>query len=66
MSKSPEMEAILDGLLKRMGKPTRDMGVCVMCGKKPTGFNDEVSEREWGISRMCQVCQDEVFGGGDE
>ena len=64
--KNPKIEDMLNSLLKSIGKPTRDMGVCVSCGNEPDGFRDEVSEREWGIGRMCQACQDRVWGGDDE
>ena len=37
-------------------------GKCPMCGKEITGFRDELSEQEYGISGMCQECQDQVFG----
>jgi len=37
-------------------------GVCISCGKTPGIFKDEVSVREWRISRFCQACQDDFFG----
>lgn len=40
-------------------------GKCPHCGKKidtMTEFRDELSTREHAISRLCQKCQDEVFG----
>lgn len=40
--------------------------VCVQkpigCGEKVTGFRDRLSEREYGISGLCQKCQDRIFG----
>lgn len=36
--------------------------VCVACGKVATEFKDERSRREFEISGLCQVCQDNVFG----
>lgn len=35
---------------------------CPMCKKPIIGFKNEVSQREYLISGMCQECQDEVFG----
>ena len=42
---------------------------CVSCGasvvlSKDGGldFRDEISEREYGISGLCQTCQDGIFG----
>lgn len=35
---------------------------CPIC-KKPIGeFRDALSKKEYGISGMCQDCQDNVFG----
>ena len=34
---------------------------CVFCKKPITGFRDELSEREYRVSGMCQECQDRVF-----
>ena len=46
---------------------------CVKCGgsvvlSKDGGldFRDEVSEREYGISGLCQCCQDGIFGVEEE
>jgi len=37
---------------------------CPTCGAviNPNEFKDELSKKEFGISGMCQKCQDEVFG----
>lgn len=37
-------------------------GCCVVCKEEASVFRDDLSRKEWHISRMCQVCQDEVFG----
>lgn len=40
--------------------------ICTMC-REPIGtFRNELSEREYGISGLCQKCQDEIFGDGTE
>lgn len=39
---------------------------CVTCGKSADNFRDEISRREYGISGMCQECQDSVFNIPDE
>ena len=36
-------------------------GLCPTCGKRPQGFKDEVSRREYKISGMCQACQNAFF-----
>lgn len=37
--------------------------LCSMCGQKidESDFRDEISKREYGISGMCQQCQDKIF-----
>jgi hypothetical protein len=39
---------------------------CVKCGAHNLEFRDELSGKEHGISGLCQVCQDGIFGGSDE
>lgn len=41
-----------------------EKGLCSWCGAKvyPTAFRDSLSFREYGISGMCQKCQDASFG----
>lgn len=36
-------------------------GLCPLCGKAIGDFKDELSEREYEISGLCQACQDGVF-----
>ena len=65
MSKSPEMEHALDRLSNALFGYGRIEGKCAACGKDvdvAEDFVDEISIREYGISRMCQECQDGVFG----
>ena len=37
---------------------------CPSCGKQIgfDEFRDEISLKEWRLSKLCQDCQDEVFG----
>jgi len=37
-------------------------GQCVKCGEFNLEFNDELSRKEYGISGLCQCCQDGIFG----
>ena len=41
-----------------------EAGLCATCGQKieMTEFRDALSKKEFGISGMCQKCQDSVFG----
>jgi hypothetical protein len=36
---------------------------CPFCGKDidMNGFRDELSKKEYGISGLCQNCQDDIF-----
>lgn len=38
------------------------VGQCVSCGKTADSFRDQLSLKEYGISGLCQICQDQVFG----
>ena len=35
---------------------------CVKCGESAVDFTDELSRKEFGISGLCQSCQDGIFG----
>ena len=35
---------------------------CVKCGEGAVDFRDELSRKEYGISGLCQTCQDGIFG----
>ena len=39
---------------------------CVKCGELAAEFNDELSRKEYGISGLCQCCQDDIFGPNDD
>ena len=41
-------------------------GGCVKCGEAATDFRDALSRKEYGISGLCQPCQDGIFGVSDE
>jgi len=40
-------------------------GICPFCHKhvKIEDFRNALSKKEYGISGLCQECQDETFGG---
>lgn len=70
MSRSPELQKFVDGLLESNGKPSMEQSrkakVCSWCQKPIDGFRDALSYKEYRISGMCQVCQDAVFNEGEE
>lgn len=57
-----------DNIMTQMGfgKEVEDVhnGICPSCQSPvdPTSFRDELSQREFKISGLCQKCQDEIFG----
>ena len=65
--KTPEMERTLDVLSKHMFGRSRldcfESRLCVTCGGAARKFRNELSEKEYTISGMCQPCQDFTFGG---
>lgn len=69
MAKSPQMQAFLDQFTKKAFGVSRGEALvaqtCVTCGGPATEFRDELSRKEYGISAMCQKCQDGVFGVSD-
>lgn len=62
--KSPEIENLLEKFTGRTTSIKSDH--CIKpplgCGKPIKGFRNSISEKEFGISGMCQDCQDEFFG----
>ena len=38
------------------------LGLCPTCGNPVGEFRNPASQREFNISKMCQACQDEIFG----
>jgi hypothetical protein len=41
-------------------------GSCATCSGEASEFRDALSQKEYTISAMCQTCQDEVFGAGED
>lgn len=64
MKRNKEMQKVLDTMTKQMfGRTMSDADdICVTCGNPKGKFRNEISKKEWGISKMCQECQDGVFG----
>lgn len=64
-SKNPEFDAFLREVFGVDRRKALEAGLCVDapigCGKPATTFRDDLSEREYQISGLCQVCQDALF-----
>lgn len=61
--KSPEIERFLE---ENFGRTTAiHNNTCIEppigCGGPATEFRDMLSEKEYTISGLCQVCQDKIF-----
>jgi hypothetical protein len=54
--------ALVEKLFPHM-KDRIDSGCCPLCGEpvNMNDFKDDLSRREYEISKMCQKCQDSVF-----
>lgn len=62
------IERLKELLSESLGGSTKK-GDCATCGRRgleETEFRDELSKKEYGISGMCQKCQDEVFGDAED
>ena len=61
--KSPEVNRFVNRVfgIDRETSITNDL--CVMCGQSADKFDDELSQKEFSISGMCQQCQNKIFGG---
>lgn len=67
--KSPEMTAAVAAMSpypEAWDNQDASKATCAFCGKEATTFHDELSKREYRISRMCQSCQDKVYVDEDD
>jgi hypothetical protein len=65
--KSPAMENFQNKVTQAVFGRERTGDVCVTCGStkvNPEDFRTDLDRKEFRISKMCQVCQDSVWGGG--
>jgi len=69
MAKSHEMRKALDDITKAAFGHSRSTALntasCVTCGATALTFKNALSRKEYGISGMCQTCQDSVFNTGE-
>jgi hypothetical protein len=61
-SKSAEMESMLKGVFNIDRRGAILNNICAWCKKPATEFKDRLSAKEYQISGLCQICQDESFG----
>tara|TARA_Y100000310_G_scaffold69211_1_gene64671 strand:- start:5708 stop:5920 length:213 start_codon:yes stop_codon:yes gene_type:complete len=60
--KNPEIDAFLTSITGRDRVECVGNYTCATCGGPANIFRDALSSKEFGISGMCQDCQDKVFG----
>lgn len=62
--KSKAIEDALESISATLGTP-RSVAFaearCVLCSGEAKEFRDTISEKEFSLSGMCQVCQDTMF-----
>lgn len=64
IKKTDEYEEFLNDFAEKVFGRPRTIIQCAICGSDkvtPECFRDEISRKEFEISRMCQQCQDGVF-----
>ena len=70
MKRAPGIQNLLDAMQKGFFGVTASDSIhaskCMTCGGDASQFKDEVSAREYGMSGMCQECQDNFFEGGPD
>jgi hypothetical protein len=63
--KAPEIQKVVDRVAQLLGGVDRGtaeaLEICQLCRQPITGFRDDLSRREYQISRMCQACMDQAF-----
>jgi hypothetical protein len=64
-----DLEQFKDAMAKMAGAKmttaqAAEQAVCIFCNAscQPKDFRDDESRREYELSKMCQKCQDGVFG----
>jgi hypothetical protein len=62
--KAPGIEAFLEDISGRSSaiKVDKCINPPLGCGGPAVSFRNEISKREYGISGLCQKCQDAIFG----
>ncbi len=66
-NKTEEMQMLLSSISGNEGN-IFSFANCALCERtnlKPEDFRNMTSRAEFGISRMCQACQDSTFGVGE-
>jgi hypothetical protein len=69
MAKSKEMRELREKaaqlLFGRSHDAQQSANLCTTCGGDADKFTDDLSEKEYSLSGMCQACQDGFFEDED-
>lgn len=58
----PLLEVLKQEIANSQSRPVSKPGECPLCGAKPPfKFKDELSVKEFGITGVCQPCQDKLY-----
>jgi hypothetical protein len=61
-SKNPQVELFISQLTGKSREQQLAAGLCMLCAGEAKEFKDDLSRKEYTISGMCQICQDDTFG----
>lgn len=61
--KTPAIQGLMRAMANNPEAFSKAQGpTCACCGGSADEFRDAAAEEEYRISKMCQRCQDQVFG----
>lgn len=65
--KHPQVDAFIQNLMGKNRTKIIMNGHCMTCNNEfvTDNLRDEISEKEYSISGMCQECQDKAFGADE-
>ncbi len=64
-SKAPAIDLLMSVLTGNSREIQLASSKCMTCKGDAESFRDELSVKEYSISGMCQICQDQIFNGGE-
>jgi len=63
--KSASIDLMLSSLVGKSREIQIASKLCMTCPCEANTFRDALSIQEYTISGMCQICQDQIFNGGE-
>lgn len=65
MKRNPKLQQAIDAFSKEIWGRDSSFDGCVQCGSekiKDEDFRNDISRKEFALTRWCQICQDKFFG----